>query len=157
MAYAIRSRRDGHSSGLQVGCYEDKLSLAARKEGKPMDTLPVEWLTLNAVYTLTSAVMAFRTSPEDQDEDSGGPLCELPEGAAVEVCGAGFSKRTVKVHYGDCYYHVYWRDLASANRAADQPPASGESTGLLRLAETLNELNQTKTVELSGLSKTNRD
>jgi hypothetical protein len=62
-----------------------------------MDTLPVEWLVLNTVYTLTSAITAFRTSQEDLQDDSGGPICELPEGANVEVCGGHFNKRTVKV------------------------------------------------------------
>jgi hypothetical protein len=87
-----------------------------------MDTLPVEWLALNAVYTLTSAITAFRTSSQDHADDSGGPICELPESAEVRVCGRGFNKRTVNVRYGDCYYHVFWRDLASATIAADPTP-----------------------------------
>jgi hypothetical protein len=94
-----------------------------------MDTLPVEWLTLNTVYTLTSAITAFKTSQEDHQNDSGGPICELPEGAEVEVYGGGFNKRTVKVRYGDCYYHVFWRDLASTTTAEDQTAGSWRTNG----------------------------
>ena len=102
-----------------------------------MVTLPIEWLTLNSVYTLTSAITAFRTSSADYKDDSGGPICELPEGAAVKVCGEGFNKRTVTVKYGEFYYHVYWRDLASAAPAADQDSAAAQPVGLLRLADKL--------------------
>jgi hypothetical protein len=122
----------------------------------PMDTLPVEWLTLNTVYTLTSAITAFRTSPDDYQDDSGGPICELPEGADLEVCGGGFNKRTVKVCYGDCYYHVFWRDLASATAAADQTAAPGEQTGLHRLAAKLKDQDHAMIVEMSGRASTDR-
>jgi hypothetical protein len=115
-----------------------------------MDTLPVEWLTLNAVYTLTSAITAFRTSSKDHADDSGGPICELPESAEVRVCGGGFNKRTVKVRYGDCYYHVFWRDLASATLAAAQTAVSAEPIGLLRLAEKLKDQDQPLAVEMPG-------
>jgi hypothetical protein len=74
----------------------------------------VEWLKLNRTYRLTVALTAFAISPSKQNADRYGPVCELPEGADLEICGAGFSERTVKARYGDCYYHVYWRDLASA-------------------------------------------
>ena len=83
-----------------------------------METLPVEWLKLNTFYTLTSAITAFRTSPSRIMDDSGGPICELPESAEVQLYSGGFNKRTVKVRYGDCYYHVFWRDLASATAVA---------------------------------------
>ena len=112
-----------------------------------MDVLPVEWLTLNSVYTLRSAITALRTSQEGHQDDSGGPVCQLPEGAELEVCGGGFNKRTVKSRYGDCYYHVFWRDLASA----------GEQMGLLRLAEMVKDQDQVKAVEVSGGAYTNRE
>ena len=118
-----------------------------------MDTLPVEWLTLNTLYTLTSAITVFRTFPEDHQDDSGGPICELPEGAEVEVCGGGFNKRTVKVRYGDCYYHAFWRDLASAHQTT--PP--GKKISLLRLADMLKDQDQANTVEMAGLANTNRE
>jgi hypothetical protein len=122
----------------------------------PMETLPVEWLRLNTLYTLTSAITAFRTSQEDHQDDSGGPICELPEDVEVEVYGGGFNKRTVKVRYGDCYYHVFWRDLASATVAAAQTAASAEPAGLLRLAEMLKDQDQTMTVEMLGQASSDR-
>ena len=81
-----------------------------------MNTLPVvEWLTLNSIYTLTSAITAFGIPPKAQDSDRCGPICELPEGAKLELCGGGFNKRTVMVRYGDGCYCVFWRDLSSAS------------------------------------------
>ncbi|HTF62965.1 MAG TPA: hypothetical protein VK638_09665 [Edaphobacter sp.] len=122
-----------------------------------MDTLPVvEWLTLNTVYTLTDAITAFRTSPDEHDSDGCGPICELPEGTDLKVCGGGFSKRTVKVRFGDCYYYVFWRDLASAV-IGDQTAALDEQVGLLRLAEILENQAQAKTIEMSGRVNTNHE
>jgi hypothetical protein len=101
-----------------------------------MDTLPVvDWLTLNTIYTLASPITVFQTFAEE-DSDRCGPICELPEGADLQVCGRGFSKRAVKVQYGDSYYHVFWRDLESA-AIGDQSATVDEQLGLLRLAEML--------------------
>lgn len=120
-----------------------------------MDSLPgVEWLTLNTIYRLTSDITAFAASPGGEDNDRSGPICELPEGADLEVCGGGFSKRTVKVRYGDCYYHVFWRDLASAITTNQTPPPM-EQVGLLRLAEMVKDQDQAKTAEMSGRVGTN--
>ena len=121
-----------------------------------MDTLPVEWLTLNTLYTLTNAITAFRTSPDDHENDSGGPICELPEGVEVEVCGGGFNQRTVKIRYGDCYYHVFWHDLASATTAAEQTAYLSQQMGLHRLAEMVKDQDQAETVEMSGRASTYR-
>jgi hypothetical protein len=121
-----------------------------------MDDLPiVDWLTLYATYTLTSAVTAFRTYRDEQDTDHCGPICELPEGAALIVCGGGFNKRTVRVRYGDCDYCVFWRDLASAS-SDDQTKITGEQVALLRLSELVGRQGQA-TVEMSGRTSTDRE
>jgi hypothetical protein len=118
-----------------------------------MDTLPVvEWLTLNAIYTLTTNVTAFEISPDEGDGYHCGPICELPEGTALEVCGGGFSNRTVRVRHGDCYYHVFWRDLASAVNG-DQAAPFDEPVGLLRLSEKIENQGHAKTVETPDLVK----
>jgi hypothetical protein len=39
---------------------------------------------------------------------------ELPEGARLLVCGAGFDEHTAKVLWKGHYYFVYARDLSSA-------------------------------------------
>jgi hypothetical protein len=95
---------------------------------------PVDWLRPNFIYTLANPITAFATSADEQDTDRSGPICEIPEGADLTVCGGGFSKRTVRVHYGDCHYCVFWRDLAFASRRA-QMKSAARPMALLRLAE----------------------
>jgi hypothetical protein len=98
-----------------------------------MNNLPVvDWLTLDTIYTLTDAVTAFWTSQDERDADRCGPICELPEGAELMVSGGGFSKRTVRVRYGDCEYYVLWRDLASAK--AEMPQFLADRSGCYGLA-----------------------
>jgi hypothetical protein len=128
----------------------------SKKEKLMEDFATVDWLTLYATYTLTSAVTAFRTSRDEQDTDHCGPICELPEDADLIVCGGGFSKRTVRVRYGDCDYYVFWRDLASAFRA-DHIKITAEQAGLLRLAEVVGKQGEAATVQMSGRSTTDRE
>jgi hypothetical protein len=95
-----------------------------------VDTLPVaEWLEQGRTYILTGAIMAFTCLPGQHDAERFGPVCELPEGADLQVCGNGVSGRTVKVRFGDCYYFVFWRDLASAvlqSKSFYQTAAAGQ-------------------------------
>jgi hypothetical protein len=120
-----------------------------------MDALPVEWLKLSAIYTLTTNITAFAISPHEHENYHCRPLCELPEGTALKVCGGGFSKRTVRVRYGDCYYYVFWRDLASA-AAGDQAVPVDEQVGLLRLGEMIEKQGHAKTVNRPDLVKVDR-
>ena len=103
-----------------------------------METPPVDWLKLDCVCTLTDAVTAFRTSQDDWDNDHHcGPICEIPNGVALSVCGGGgFSKRMARVRFGDCYYHVFGRDLASA-LISDPGKIREEQAGLVRLGEVM--------------------
>jgi hypothetical protein len=102
-----------------------------------METLPaVDWHKPNTVFTLTEAVTAFRTTSDECVNGAWGPICELPVGAALTLCGGGFNERTVRVCYSDCHYCVYWRDLALASRSND-PEISDEPVELLRLANTV--------------------
>jgi hypothetical protein len=113
-----------------------------------MDTFPaIDWLTPNCVYTLTGAVTAFRASPDALAADRCGPICELPDGADLTVCGGGFNKRPVRVRYGDCDYYVFWRDLASAS-SLDQTEKAAEPMALLQLAEAVGRHGQAATVEV---------
>jgi hypothetical protein len=41
-----------------------------------------------------------------------GLICQLPPGARVELCGDGYSDRTVKVRYRDNLYFVFRNDIA---------------------------------------------
>lgn len=41
-----------------------------------------------------------------------GLICQLPPGAHVELCGDGYSDRTVKVRYKDNFYFVFRNDIA---------------------------------------------
>jgi hypothetical protein len=117
------------------------------------DSPVVDWLTLDATYILTNAVTAFRTSHDERDVDRSGPICELPESAELMVSGGGFSKRTVRVRYGDCEYYVFWRDLASA-KSGDAAISDGQ-IGLLRLSKMLENEAQPMIVGESG--QTNKD
>jgi hypothetical protein len=86
-----------------------------------MNALLVDgWLTPNHTYRLSEPATAFAIYPGTPE--GFGPLCELPAHADVEVCSDGFNDRTVKVRYGNCYYFVFWRDLATATDRVSAPP-----------------------------------
>jgi hypothetical protein len=80
-----------------------------------MSTLQVEgWFEPKRTYLLSSAVTGFEVFPDHLNSDRLGPVCELPIGAELEICGDGFNERTVRTRCGDGYYFVFWRDLALA-------------------------------------------
>jgi hypothetical protein len=88
----------------------------------------VECLKPHCRYRLTDAVTAFAFFTDNLGIERYGPVCELPEGANLEICGAGFNQRTVKARYGNCYYHVFSRDLAPAvciDQAIDSEDPAG--------------------------------
>jgi hypothetical protein len=113
----------------------------------------VDWLAPDATYILTNAITAFSTSRDEPDTDRCGPICELPTGAELMVCGGGFSKRTVRVRYGDCECYVFWGDLASAK--SGDAAISGGQIGLLRLSKMLEKEAQPMIVEKSGQTNKN--
>ena len=61
----------------------------------------VESLTAHYACRLTDAVTAFAFFTDNRGIEHYGPVCELPEGANLEICGAGFNERTVKARYGN--------------------------------------------------------
>jgi hypothetical protein len=72
-----------------------------------MDLLLAEWLNMNSIYRLSSAITAFAAFPSAHEPCHCRPVCELPEGADLESCGGGFNHRTVTVRYGDRSYHIF--------------------------------------------------
>jgi hypothetical protein len=119
------------------------------------DYLDVDWLTPNAIYTLTNSVTAFHTSHDHQDVERGGPICELPEDAELILLGGGFNHRTVKVKYGYCEYFVYWRDLASAKIGG--AVTSGVQVGLIQLGKMIAGHGEHIAVESAEQLSTNRE
>ena len=88
----------------------------------------VECLKPHDKYRLTDAITAFAFFTDNQGMERYGPVCELPKGANLEICGAGFNQQTVKARYGNCYYHVFSRDLAPSiciDRATDSEDLAG--------------------------------
>jgi hypothetical protein len=70
--------------------------------------------TKDRTFVLGNAISAF-VVPGDRDKPGTfGGMYELPEGAELEICGMGFNERTVTARWGDRYYVIYSRDLASA-------------------------------------------
>jgi hypothetical protein len=78
-------------------------------------TLAAQWVLPRSIYRLKNPITAFAFFPELRDMKGYGGVCELPEGANLEICGAGFSDQTVKARCENRYYHVFRRDLFIAS------------------------------------------
>ena len=85
-------------------------------------------------YRLTDAITAFALLTDSRGIERCGRVCELPEGANLEICGSGFNERTVKARYANCYYHVFARDLVSATHL--DPTADAEDLATSHFAAT---------------------
>ena len=48
-----------------------------------------------------------------------GPLCSLPKGAEIEVCGAGFNDRTTKIRSHGQFFFVFLQDLENQSPRAE--------------------------------------
>ena len=64
------------------------------------------------LYVLPKKVPAFQILPADESGMARlGLLTQLPQGAEIEVNGAGFNDRTVRVRCGSASYFVFADDL----------------------------------------------
>jgi hypothetical protein len=80
-----------------------------------MNTLHVEgWFQPNRTYVLTTAITVFEVSSSRLSVERFGRVCELPEGADLEICGDGFNEHSTRARYRGGDYFVFWRDLALA-------------------------------------------
>ena len=62
---------------------------------------------------LTRGVSAVQLEPgNDSNRARLGELKTLPAGATVEICGAGYNERTVKVRCSGEFFFVFHGDLA---------------------------------------------
>lgn len=71
-------------------------------------------------YVLSKDTPAFGGFPQAVAGGRAGLLSQLPSGAEIEVIGAGFSERTVKVQSNGVTYVVFLQDLENG---ADYPAA----------------------------------
>jgi hypothetical protein len=69
------------------------------------------WVIPESRYRLSESIWAFEIAYSEEDPERFGPVCRLPEGADLEVCGDGFNDRTVKVRGGGRCYFVFLQDL----------------------------------------------
>jgi hypothetical protein len=95
-----------------------------------MNTFHIQrWVEPNCTYILSGAITAFEVFTNHLNAERLGPVCELPKGADLEICGDGFNESTVRMRYGDGHYFVYWRDLASSGPAKTGESSEEEATG----------------------------
>jgi hypothetical protein len=58
-----------------------------------------------------AAISLEKTGDQSDGPERMGLILQLPADTDVEVCGAGFNSRTVKVRHNDSYYFVFTEDL----------------------------------------------
>ena len=69
--------------------------------------------------TLSRSICVIRfTSPKTNGDRSYGGLAELAAGTPVEICGAGFNNRSLKISANHREYFVFIRDLDDADEFA---------------------------------------
>lgn len=73
--------------------------------------IPAE-LSVRSSCTLSRNITAIRLEGNRAGKAKLGPILRLPAGSSLDVCGDGFSPRTVKVHHCNSYYFVFREDLA---------------------------------------------
>ena len=61
---------------------------------------------------LSKGASAVQLQTHSNGSSKLGLICQLPAGTALELCGEGYSERTVKVRYRDQFYFVFRHDLA---------------------------------------------
>lgn len=64
-----------------------------------------------AGYTLSKNIWAIQLLPSQNGTFSVGPLGRIPKGAQLQICGAGFNERTLKVCFHDTFYFLFREDL----------------------------------------------
>ena len=56
-------------------------------------------------------VAAFEIVPDQNGKAQMGTCLQLAKGSPIEICGAGFSERTVRVRSGQNYYFVLMKSV----------------------------------------------
>jgi hypothetical protein len=67
---------------------------------------------IEGTATLSKRISAIPLLLQSNQAAKLGPLCQLPTGTIVELCGMGYNERTVKVRSGKNCYFVFREDLA---------------------------------------------
>jgi hypothetical protein len=70
--------------------------------------------------TVSRNIAAIQIERAEDGQEKLGVISQLPQGAALDICGEGFNSRTVKVGWRGQHYFVFIQDLrdqASAARA----------------------------------------
>lgn len=70
---------------------------------------------VESAQTLTRKVLAIQLECKGGQSTGAaklGPIFHLPAGATVDLCGAGFNARTVKVRHHEAYFFVFHEDLS---------------------------------------------
>ena len=83
-------------------------------------------LTIEGSCQLNKSIAAIELLTGDNGAGRLGAVLQLPFGSQLEVCGAGFNERTLKVRSNNKFYFVFWQDLKQAipeqvHRASAQP------------------------------------
>jgi hypothetical protein len=68
--------------------------------------------------TLSRNIAAIQVEHAEDGQEALGAISQLPEGAELGLCGAGFDSRTVKVGWCGQYYFVFIQDLREQATAA---------------------------------------
>ena len=81
--------------------------------------VPVEEnLEFEQHYVLPHDISAIQVMSAELSHTGLGPVSRLPRGAAVQVCGLGFDKQTIKVAFQGQYYFVFLDDLEALRKPA---------------------------------------
>lgn len=75
-------------------------------------TLAMHAAASNSIV-LDKNIAAFKVLSDDNGRSRMGTSSHLPKGSLIEICGAGFSERTVQIKSGDAYYFVLMKALIS--------------------------------------------
>ena len=70
------------------------------------------------IVSLVKCISAVQLVPKEDGRGAKlGLFSQLPAGIILEICGDGFTDRTVKVRANDLYYFVFKEDLEIAQAA----------------------------------------
>ena len=83
------------------------------------DTYVAESAPFGRLYILPKIVSAIQVLPSEETGSTRlGLLTQLPEGAEIEIGGAGFNDRTLRVRCGTASYYVFLDDLDLVRKQA---------------------------------------
>lgn len=67
---------------------------------------------------LSEDIVAMELIPDRTGQMELGPLCNLPSGTEIQICGEGFNNETVKVRGPEGRYFVFLQDLEKQSAPA---------------------------------------